>query len=171
MIVIRRAEPDDADAMVAYLSAIYAENPDTVARRDVPTAEVQRDAIEKANSAERAFFLLALDGSLVVGVLDVFAWERPEGRHCGRLGISVLSEWRDHGVGRQLVKQAIERVWQWDGFCRLELDVVAWNARAIHLYQSLGFEIEGRRRGAINLRGRHEDILAMGLVWDPVSQA
>jgi putative acetyltransferase len=169
MITIRRAAPDDAEAMVVFLSAIRAENPDTVGPRDVPAVSAQREIVSKANLAERAFFLLASERDLLVGALDVFAWQRPEGRHCGRLGVSVLSEWRDRGVGRALIERAIAEVKAWDGFCRLELDVVAWNARAIHLYQSFGFRIEGCRRGAINLRGRNEDILCMGLVWDSTS--
>ena len=166
MVAIRRATPDDAEAMVGFLSALHAEDPDTLGRREVPTVDEERDVIAKAASAERAFFLLAFEQHDVVGLLDVFAWERPEGRHCGRLGISVLKDRRDRGVGRKLMARAIADVKAWDGFCRLELDVVAWNARAIHLYESCGFEVEGRRRQAINLRGSNEDILCMGLVWD-----
>ena len=53
----------------------------------------------------------------------------------------------------------------WPDFCRLELECVPWNAPAIRLYESLGFEHEGRRVKGVNLRGTPEDMLLMALTW------
>jgi RimJ/RimL family protein N-acetyltransferase len=165
-VVIRLATVDDAPAMVAYLTALFADpDLDTVARRPAPTVEDEEDAVLRAQEDGRAFYLLALAGAEVVGIIDIFAWGRPEGRHCGRLGMSVAKRWRGQGLGRRLLEAAIDMTKPWPGFCRIELEVAPWNAGAIALYESVGFRHEGRRVKALNLRGAPEDVLMMGLVW------
>ena len=42
---------------------------------------------------------------------------------------------------------------------------MTWNTGAIALYEALGFQMEGRKRKAVNLRGRPEDEFLMALVW------
>lgn len=165
-VMIREAAVDDAESMVAYLTDLYADlTLDTVPRRAPPTREEERQVIRRAREVGRAFFLLASSGNEVVGMLDLWAWEQPEGRHCGRLGMSVAAEWRGRGVGRRLIEGAIERARAWPDFCRIELEVAAWNAAGIALYERAGFRYEGRRVKAMNLRGTPEDILMMALVW------
>jgi RimJ/RimL family protein N-acetyltransferase len=165
-IEVREAAEADAEAMADYMAALYADpDLDTVARRPPPPPADERDFVRRALASPRAVVLLALDGARVVGMLDLFAWDRPEGAHCGRLGMSVARAWRGKGVGRRLLRAAIAHARGWPGFCRIELDVAPWNTPAIALYESLGFKHEGRRVKAMNLRGRPEDILTMGLVW------
>jgi RimJ/RimL family protein N-acetyltransferase len=165
-VVIREAAVDDAEAMVVYLTDLYDDpSLDTVPRRDPPTREEERQVIRRAREVGRAFFLLASSGAEVVGMLDLWAYEQPEGRHAGRLGMSVAADWRGRGVGRRLIEGAIERAKAWPGFCRIELDVAVWNTAGLALYEKVGFQHEGRRVKAMNLRGTPEDILMMALVW------
>jgi putative acetyltransferase len=109
--------------------------------------------------------LLALHGEKVVGMLDLSAGERSDNRHAGRFGMSVARRWRGRGIGRKLLAAAIEVAREWPGFCRIELECVAWNAAGIRLYQGLGFVIEARKTKAVNLRGQPEDMLLMALTW------
>ncbi|MEP7210854.1 MAG: GNAT family N-acetyltransferase [Alphaproteobacteria bacterium] len=164
-VVIRRAELRDAGAMSAYVGDIVAESLDTIALDRLISPEEEVDYLRKIEAAERAFFMLALDGERVVGMLDIWAGGRANDRHAGRLGMSVARDWRGRGVGRRLMQAAIAEARKWDGFRRIELDVVSWNEPAIALYESLGFVVEGRREKAINLRGEPEDTLLMALVW------
>ena len=153
-------------ALAGFLTALFADpDMDTVARRPAPSVQDEQDFIARALAAERAFILLAFARGRLVGMADIFAWERPEGRHCGRLGMSIAKTWRGRGVGKRLLTAAIEETRQWPDFSRIELEVVPWNTAGIALYESLGFKHEGRRVGAMNLRGRPEDVLMMGLVW------
>jgi RimJ/RimL family protein N-acetyltransferase len=165
-IDVREAVEDDAEAMAQYLAELYADpDLDTVARRPPPLPADERELVRRAAAAPRGLVLLALDGRALVGMLDLFAWDRPEGAHCGRLGMSVARDWRGRGVGRRLLRAAIAHARGWPGFCRIELDVAHWNTAGIALYESLGFRHEGRRVKAMNLRGQPEDILMMGLTW------
>lgn len=163
---IRRAVVEDAAAMVDFLADLHAEpDLDTIARRMPPGREEQRGLIRRANSLPRAFFLLAWAGEDLVGLLDLWAFEQPEYRHSGRLGMSVARAWRGRGVGAALMDEAIGLARSWEGFCRIELEVAAWNHRGIALYERAGFRLEARRAKGINLRGTPEESLIMSLVW------
>ncbi len=162
-VAIRMAAIEDADSISAYMSLIADENLDTVSRRR-PTPEQAREFVGGALAQERAFVLLAVDVSIVVGLLDLWAGRNEHDRHSGHFGMSVRRDYRNKGIGRQLVQMAINTAWAWQGFCRIGLEVVSWNAPAIHLYESIGFQREGVRRSAVNFRGKPEDVILMWLV-------
>lgn len=165
-VLIRTAGIEDAEAMAAFLADLYADpDLDTIARRAPPTPEEERGVIRRAASLPNAFFLLAWADRELVGMLDLWASEQAEYRHSGRLGMSVARAWRGRGVGAALMAEAIRRARTWEGFCRIELEVAAWNTRGIALYERAGFRHEARRTKGINLRGAPEDSLLMALVW------
>jgi RimJ/RimL family protein N-acetyltransferase len=49
---------------------------------------------------------------------------------------------------------------------RVELEVYARNARAIHLYEKYGFEHEGRKRRLYYVDGEPMDMLMMALILE-----
>lgn len=74
----------------------------------------------------------------------------------------VARDWRNRGIGRQLLQTCIE-VCTREGFIeKLELEVFSNNPGAIALYRSLGFELEGVRKGSIRKAGEPVDIICMG---------
>lgn len=46
----------------------------------------------------------------------------------------------------------------------MELNVWAFNERAVRVYEKLGFTVEGRRRHAVLHRGEFHDQLWMGML-------
>jgi RimJ/RimL family protein N-acetyltransferase len=164
-VVIRPARMFDAPGMVDYMAALIAERLDTISVRICPSLEDEREWVLRTEISERMLILLAVHGEEVVGMLDLSAGERPDNRHTGRFGMSIAKRWRERGVGRSLLSAAIAAAREWPGFCRIELECVAWNAAGIRLYESLGFVIEARKTKAVNLRGRPEDMLLMALTW------
>jgi len=164
-VVIRPAQTDDAQAIVAYMTALTAEGLDTISVRYPPTLEDERDTVLRSKLSDRILILLAFAGEEMVGMLDLSAGQRPSDRHAGHFGMSVAKAWRGRRVGRKLLAAAIEETRTWPGFCRIELECAPWNAPAIALYESLGFVLEARRRKALNLRGQPEDMLLMALTW------
>ena len=166
---IRRVTPADAAATAEYMRALRAEvaagRLDTVPWRQPLTAEQQGEFLEKFDANPHAAMFAAFDGEAVVGLIDIVGGQRDFDRHSGTLGISVAPDWRGRGLGRALMEAAIAEARSWPGFCRIELIVVSWNTPAIALYESLGFRLEGRKRKAVNFRGRPEDEFLMALVW------
>lgn len=79
------------------------------------------------------------------------------------LGMALLPEFRGQGWGRELLRTAIEHA-RASGAHKLELEVWVDNGRAISLYASEGFEVEGLRRDHYRRRnGRLRSTLIMAV--------
>jgi ribosomal protein S18 acetylase RimI-like enzyme len=114
--------------------------------------------------AERAsgFLLVAecgadpgVDGNMAVDVAGAVVVRRPQPsmvHHIGTLGLEVHPTYQGRGVGRALLREAIE-VSAREGVIRLELSVRSDNVRALHLYDSEGFTREFTRRAYVRLPG------------------
>jgi RimJ/RimL family protein N-acetyltransferase len=163
-VVMRRAVVDDAEALSKFMNALADEKLDTISGSRF-SPEEEREFINRASKNGRAFLLIALNGHEVIGMLDLWAGDRPHSRHMGRLGTSVLAPYRGKGVGRELLERAIDEARKWPGFCRIELDVVPWNTPAIRLYESVGFVREGTRRKGAVFGDKTIDLIQMALVW------
>ena len=163
-IIIRRATIDDAEALSRFTNEIADEAIDTVSGQRYSAAQ-EREILEQTKAKERTFFLMALDGTRVVGLLSLSAEEKQHYRHAARLGMAVVQQYRQQGIGRRLLETAIQETKGWPGFCRIELIVTPWNAPAIQLYRSMGFVQEGILRKGANLRGAPHDMILMALVW------
>src|SRR5262245_1592174 len=142
-IIIRPAQPGDGAAMAAYVERLVAEKLDTILLDRTFTAEEEEAVIALYQAREHFLFLLAMDGERVVGMLDIRSGERAGNRHAGSFGMGVDRDYRGQGLGRRLLERAIAEAKSWPDFCRLELGVTPWNTRAIELYRSLGFVLEG----------------------------
>lgn len=164
-VTIRRVTTADAAGMSAFLTALQAENLDTICRRAPPTEDEVHASVEKADADGRSFFLVATSCGEIVGLLDLWAGENGHSRHSARFGVSVGKYWRGRGVARELTESAIREVKLWPHFCRIELECAAHNESAIYLYESLGFVTEGRKRKSMDLGRGPEDMLLMALVW------
>jgi RimJ/RimL family protein N-acetyltransferase len=161
-LTIRTALPSDAEALTAYLAAIVAERLPVLFVRDAPPAPERVAAmIARHAEDERSCLLLALDGDVIVGMLDFSGLERAQQRHVGSFGMSVARAARGRGVGRRLLR-ALYAFATEHGYRRLELEVFATNGPAIALYEGEDFVHEGRRRGAVMVGDAAMDLLMMG---------
>ncbi len=160
---IREATPADAANLVAYLKALVAEpgiciplTPD-----EVVSVEQEKAMLADFSQSPRALMLVALAEGQLVGELSLKAISpRKSIAHVATLGMSVKSDFRRKGVGRELLAAAV----QWApsaGIKRIELYVYARNEPAIKLYEAAGFTHEGRRRGFIREDDAYLDDLVM----------
>jgi ribosomal protein S18 acetylase RimI-like enzyme len=101
-----------------------------------------------------------------VGWCDVMMIsDRPVHAHAGFITIGIVAEHRGKGVGKALIKSAIEAA-KGRGLTRLELIVREENVAAVELYKKCGFEIEGLKRNANRVDGVYENAYVMGLLLD-----
>ena len=70
----------------------------------------------------------------------------------------------ERGLGRRVLNEIIRTVFRELGAHRLFLDVFEDNARARHLYESLGFKYEGIMREAAYRDGRWFDLHLMSML-------
>ncbi len=70
----------------------------------------------------------------------------------------------ERGLGRSMLKELIRIAFRELGAHRLFLDVFEDNARARHLYESVGFQYEGVMREAANRDGRWCNLRLMSIL-------
>lgn len=79
--------------------------------------------------------------------------------------MGILPAYRGKGLGRRLIETTLKAARE-AGFARVELDVYEDNARAIALYDKVGFAREGIVRRAAHIDGRFIDAISMALLFD-----
>lgn len=126
-----------------------------------PIDEMRRFVLDNIAKGHPQF--VALDGTEVVGWCDVLPKNRPIYAHCGVLGVGLLPPFRGQGLGARLTRTALDAARR-RGVVRVELTVRADNARAIALYERLGFVHEGVMRDASLIDGVYGDVLLMASI-------
>ncbi|CAM5364961.1 GNAT family N-acetyltransferase OS=Streptomyces tendae OX=1932 GN=GUR47_11530 PE=4 SV=1 [Streptomyces tendae] len=109
-----------------------------------------------------AHLVAELDGAVVGYVRLGFPTPLASNTHVRQIrGLAVAGAARGHGVGRALVRAAVEEARQ-EGFRRITLRVLGHNTAARKLYESEGFVVEGVQPEEFHLDGRYVDDVLMG---------
>jgi RimJ/RimL family protein N-acetyltransferase len=102
------------------------------------------------------------EGELIGGV-DLLNTS-PENRSA-TLGIAIGDKTRwDGGYGTDTMRTVCRFGFEMMNLHRIALDVYDDNARARHVYEKVGFKVEGCRRQAFYKYGRYWDVIMMGLL-------
>ena len=156
-IVVRRAEPGDAEAIHATFLG-----PRAIAgtlQLPYPSVEAWRKRITEF--APDDYLLVALIAGEVVGNAGLHASKSPRRRHVGSIGMAVRDDCQRRGVGMALMHSVIELADRWLNYRRLELTVYADNVAALQLYRKFGFVIEGTSRAYAFRDGHYVDAYMM----------
>jgi putative acetyltransferase len=139
-VLVRRAESEDAEAMALIVAVVAPEG--SLGTQPPVDVEARADQFREwmAEGGPSASWVLA-DGNLVLG----YAGVRERSPGVLHLGMAILPEGRGRGGGRALLDAMADHA-RASGAHKLELEVWTDNARAIALYLSAGFEVEGLRR-------------------------
>jgi ribosomal protein S18 acetylase RimI-like enzyme len=174
---LRMAKAGDDGALLELDRAIVRARHGIVKTEDELPADVATFAEGRArarlNETDGTAFCLVAEeeGRGIVAEASILRLPYRMLRHVGTLGIGVHPEAQGIGLGRALLVQLL--AWtrahrDADGgrVGRVELYVRADNTRAIELYRSLGFELEGTRRAYLRRDdGVFVDDLVMGLLF------
>jgi len=159
-ITVRPATEDDAEAFAKVFSDRSASN--GTLQHPYTSLEVWRTRLA-ANVGTRQVVLAAVVNGRVVGNAGIHAVsDNPREKHVCSLGISIMHGYQGRGVGRALMNACLDYADHWANYARVELTVHADNTRAIKLYESLGFQHEGRLRDFSFREGGYVDALFMG---------
>ena len=157
-IVIRRAEPADAEAIHSTFTG-----PKVIAgtlQLPYPSIEMWRKRLTDLSPSD--FLLVATIDGDVIGNLGLHeAGKSPRRRHVGSIGMSVRDDVQGRGVGTALMSAAIGLADGWLNYQRLELNVYTDNLAALALYRHFGFVIEGTFRAYAFRDGEYVDSHAM----------
>jgi len=146
-LVIDRAQASDGDGVLELYLSVLAEERWFIASPDelLLDGEAQGSHIAWLNRQDNGVFLVARLGGELVGALKITGGDLRRTRHVGRLEVWVGARWREAGVGLALLEAGIRWAEECPRLSKLSLCVFDDNPRAIHLYERLGFAVEGRR--------------------------
>ena len=162
---IRVADSTDAAATIA-LRLVMAQETEFLAEEPGETrTDVEEEAgfLGKKLGSRVDLYILAEVEGRVVGIASLDGSTMSRFQHGVRLILGVRrNSWRQ-GLGRALVKTLLD--WADSrGIVRIALEVVETNLGAIRLYESLGFEHEGRLRCRTRLGGTYFDNYLMARI-------
>lgn len=87
------------------------------------------------------------------------------GQHCATYSVGVfVAALRGRGLGRQITRLVLDWAFGPLGAHRVELEVLAFNERALRCYLACGFRVEGTRREAELYPGGWQDSILMGVL-------
>lgn len=98
----------------------------------------------------------------LVGHLSSFGLAIPE--RIATLAIFIAEEHQGKGYGSQAMEKGIQLAFEELNAHKVEVNVFSYNDTAIHVYEKVGFKIEGRRRAAVYHHGQYFDVLTMGIL-------
>ncbi|MDF2627651.1 MAG: family N-acetyltransferase [Symbiobacteriaceae bacterium] len=161
MVVVRRATEADAEAWLALGHLLDRETSFMLLEPGERVSSVDVVRLMLGCALDDAFYVVAEDDGRLVGLLGAERGEYRRERHKADLFVGVLQAYAGQGLGRRLLEAA--EGWARDaGLHRLELTVMAHNARAIALYEKMGFVAEGLARHSLCVDGKWVDEVDMG---------
>ena len=164
MVGVRRAAPEDVDAVVDLFVAVVEEERWLGTQPPVDRAAQHARFLEETTSDRCASLVALVDGQLVGHARVDMA---PYG--VAGLGMMVDERWRGLGVGGALVRAVIDAARDL-GAHKIALQVWPHNDAARRLYLRHGFVEEGLlRRHYPRRNGQLWDAVIMGLILDKTS--
>ena len=160
-ILLREAVSDDIDRLTGF----YASLSDEVLIYSLPP--YNRARVERFLSGlGRDVIVLALYNENVVGHLQVFVSLSPRLKGVGELLIYLHQDYLNKGLGTHMTAFALD-LSKKKGMHRVSLQVVRDNTRAVHLYEKMGFALEGILKDSyFGVDGCYHDMLQMAKIFD-----
>ncbi|MCL1036745.1 GNAT family N-acetyltransferase [Shewanella submarina] len=154
---IRRSEFND----IAQIRAIYAQASCYSGTLQLPFPSQQLWEKKLGQVTPGFYSLVAERDERILGQLGMMVHDNPRRKHVANLGLGVCESARGLGVGKALMQAAMDLAFNWLAIKRIEIEVYTDNQAAIALYQSLGFELEGRAKGYAFRNGEYVDVELM----------
>ena len=163
-ISIRHVRTSDLPAIAEIMNAHHV----NVGTQRLPY-HADQEIADRIADARGKYKLVAEIGSSVAGYAELETWlDRPRLRHGGEIDmVATHPAFRGRGVGQALLEAMIALARDWLQLSRLQLYVWDGNERALDLYRSNGFEVEGRLRDYVFVEGKHRDAFIMSILLTP----
>lgn len=161
-IVLRPMVASDAAHLWADLSDDEA-NRMTGSHDSFTRDQIDRWAASRSDQDDR-FDLAVTDRATGawLGEVVINDWDEPN-QSCG-FRIALAADARNRGVGTEATRLVVDHVFRELPINRIELEVYAFNARGIAVYEKVGFRREGTRREALRWEGEFVDAITMGIL-------
>ena len=143
-VVLRTPVWEDLDDFLELINSLVEERAD-ILRTEKVSRDEEIDFLSRVLSRlekDEMFYLVAEVDGKVVAVSEISKRSGYE-KHVGVIGIAIRSEFRDLGIGTEMMNALVEQA-QEMGLKVLTLTAFAANKPAIHVYEKVGFLQTGR---------------------------
>jgi RimJ/RimL family protein N-acetyltransferase len=166
LVTIRECEPLDAEEFLQTAKTYIKDSEEFLITEDNfnPTIDHEVKYIRSFMESENSLLLIATHNDKILGNLDIRGGQRTKVRHTAVIGMGMLKEWRNIGLGTLLMECVINWARENPLLEILWLQVFASNAAGISLYKKMGFEISGRQTDFIKIQDEtYTDNITMDL--------
>ncbi len=157
-LLLRSAGIEDAAPLLKLLEDAVAEQQNSVQTLAEFNAQQRDEAAwihtRRVRNDQIAIVAVARPGTPQVelaGIVFAEAGDFQRTAHTAEVHIVVSKKHRNRGIGRALMNAVIQWGRRHPVISQFLLSVFETNKAAIHLYESLGFQHDGRRRNAIRI--------------------
>ncbi|MBI5151797.1 MAG: GNAT family N-acetyltransferase [Candidatus Pacebacteria bacterium] len=161
-VTLRYPTQDDVSRLMAFINPIIIERArillDEIVKIDVER-EYLFDFLEKMKK-NNAVKIFAVVDENIVGAADIQRQPHKQ-KHVGTFGLSVSKPFRNLGLGKSLMQEALLQAKEVLGLRMVTLTVYAKNDVARDLYKKLGFLEYGHLLGAVLQDDVYEDEILM----------
>ncbi|WP_286155096.1 GNAT family protein [Bacillus sp. FJAT-27264] len=162
-VYLRPLNAEDAEL---YYQGLYVEETRclTGTQKHHTKEQIERYIIGKTEDASSVLLLVALkENDEVIG--DVAIQDIDGINRTGSIRIAInQAEHQGQGYGQEALLLMLEYGFGIRNLNRIELEVFAYNKRAAHVYEKIGFVKEGVRRHALFYNHQYHDIILMSML-------
>ena len=160
-VILRTPKWEDLDDLLFYVNSLVDEKAE-LARTAKMTRSREADWLGRHLGAienDRKLAIVAEVEGRMVGQLEVQP-KRGNFCHVGEIMLSLLSSYRDLGIGTEMMKEA-EKHLEAIGIEVMYLEVFASNSRARHVYTKLGYRETGKIPRGAKRNDEYVDLIIM----------
>lgn len=167
MVIVRNALASDAEAILAFCQQVGSETDNLSYGGEGLSVSVADEGmfLGEIQKSKTSHFLVAEETGEIVGTCNCIAFRKKRLAHRAEVGLAVKRAYWNQGIGHQLLMRLIA-VAQQSGLKVLSLEVRSDNDRAIHLYESPGFQKLGTFKHFMEINGQVIDFDIMELLLE-----
>jgi RimJ/RimL family protein N-acetyltransferase len=163
---IKVVTPDMAQDIIDYVKKASGETDNIITTPEEFTLTEEQEAkyIQAVLDSRLSNMIVMMEDGQIIGQCGLHGREgRKRLGHISSLGITILKEHWNKGIGYKLMSTQIEYA-KSHGISKINLEVRTDNPAAVHLYKKIGFEIEGTNRRSMYVEGEYIDTYYMGMI-------
>ena len=155
---IRRLNGGDAEGYRFLRHEALLKNPEAFSSSYEDEMNYEASDYRQRLDSKSTYTFGAFNDNQLVGVVTLVPEEKVKLKHRANIfAMYVTSSQRGRGLGRELVKTAIQQAAELSSVEQIHLTVTSSNEPAKKLYASLGFEPYGVEKNALRIDGTYYD--------------
>lgn len=162
-VLIREAVPQDAENLLNCLKT-YIPQSDYIPKFEHEiklTVEQEKTWIDSFRANENSLLLVAEYEDKIIGNIDLTGNQREAMKHTAVIGMGMLKEWQNIGLGTALLSAAINWAVKSNLLEILWLQVYTENTLGLNLYKKMGFIENGIVKNFFKHNNKYFDNLTM----------